>query len=233
MNPLVSLPIHNLPDKSINFLRPNETVSKRRLSEAASYSIEFRNVAVLQTPPNSPIAYDITDGAYTFSGRQQSHIQLSTSVESKSFKGNIFIYCLQRCLFLHFQIQDLKNLQKMTLKYTIKRVNTQKQRHRLILLIPQTWLSSSIQIVVGGLTCFLLDQLEYLCSSITTKLYHRAMNCLLVWSELPFQLIRPILEKNQRTSEIIGPVQVLIWWTTASEWYQPIRTNFTKKRGVY
>lgn len=103
MNPLASLPIHNLSDKSINFLRPNETVSKRRLSEAASYSIEFRNVAVFQTPPNSPTAYDTHDGAYTFSGRQQSQIQLSTSVESKSFiKGKIFICSKKRCSFLHF-----------------------------------------------------------------------------------------------------------------------------------
>lgn len=84
MNPLNSLPNHKLSDKTIKFFRPFETSSaRRRVSEAATCSLEFYN----QTPPNSPTAFDTTDGIAMLSTRQHSHVQLSTSVENKSFKG--------------------------------------------------------------------------------------------------------------------------------------------------
>lgn len=71
-------------NQSYNFLRPvNDHISKRRLSEVVPYACDQSII----TPPNSPLTTDLTDGLSLLYERQQSHSQLSTSVENKGFKG--------------------------------------------------------------------------------------------------------------------------------------------------
>lgn len=74
----------NVVEKTINHLQPQEPMSKRRLSEVVPASFDYHN----QTPPNSPVNADAIDGISMLYDRHQSHPQLSTSVENRSFKGD-------------------------------------------------------------------------------------------------------------------------------------------------